>query len=105
MPEEFLEFFGSMINEDDARHARLRRIVSRGFTQRRIAALHDQIETAAARIVDDVRGECVITDIVQTLLSAATDLRGSGQPQRLTSIFINGIKHLPATFTPGGTAA
>ena len=28
MPAEFLEFFGSMINMDDPRHTRLRRIVS-----------------------------------------------------------------------------
>ena len=36
MPPEFLEFFGSMINMDDPRHARLRRIVSAGFTPRMI---------------------------------------------------------------------
>ncbi len=80
MPEEFLEFFGSMINEDDPRHARLRRIVSRGFTQRRIAALHDQVEAAATRIVDDVidRGECdVVTDIAARLpLKIICDLAG-----------------------------
>src|SRR5262245_32842895 len=29
LPPEFLEFFGSMINMDDPRHGRLRRIVSR----------------------------------------------------------------------------
>ena len=34
MPPEFLEFFGSMINLDDPRHARFRRIVSRAFTPR-----------------------------------------------------------------------
>jgi cytochrome P450 len=34
LPEPFLEFFGSMINMDDPRHARLRRIVARGFTPR-----------------------------------------------------------------------
>ena len=32
MPTEFLEFLGSMINMDDPKHARMRRIVSRGFT-------------------------------------------------------------------------
>jgi cytochrome P450 len=37
LPPEFLEFYGSMINADDPRHARLRRIVSRGFTPRRLA--------------------------------------------------------------------
>src|SRR5437868_6689780 len=36
MPPDFLEFFGSMINMDDPRHARMRRIVSRGFTPRKL---------------------------------------------------------------------
>jgi cytochrome P450 len=31
-PAEFSEYFGSMINMDDPRHGRLRRIVSRAFT-------------------------------------------------------------------------
>ena len=34
LPVPFREFFGSMINMDDPRHGRLRRIVSRGFTRR-----------------------------------------------------------------------
>ena len=32
LPVEFNEYFGSMINMDDPRHARLRRIVSRAFS-------------------------------------------------------------------------
>src|SRR5262249_12597346 len=36
LPVEFNEYFGSMINMDDPRHARLRRIVSRAFTPRMI---------------------------------------------------------------------
>src|SRR5713101_399729 len=36
LPAEFNEYFGSMINMDDPRHARLRRIVSRAFTPRMI---------------------------------------------------------------------
>ncbi|MBW0091849.1 cytochrome P450 [Pseudonocardia sp. KRD-184] len=54
MPPEFLEFYGSMINTDDPRHARLRRIVSRGFTPRRLAALTDEVQATATAIVDDV---------------------------------------------------
>jgi cytochrome P450 len=34
LPAEFNEYFGSMINMDDPRHARLRRIVSRAFSPR-----------------------------------------------------------------------
>ena len=60
MPPEFLEFFGSMINADDPRHARLRRIVSRGFTPRRLAALSEEVARTATTIVDDLleAGEC-----------------------------------------------
>ena len=36
LPPSFNEFFGSMINMDDPRHARMRRIVSRGFTPRQL---------------------------------------------------------------------
>ncbi len=60
LPPEFLEFYGSMINTDDPRHARLRRIVSRGFTPKRLADLTDEVQATATRIVDDVidAGEC-----------------------------------------------
>jgi cytochrome P450 len=59
-PPEFREFYGSMINMDDPRHARLRRIVSRGFTPRRLADLTDEVQRTARAIVDDVidQGEC-----------------------------------------------
>ncbi len=30
------------------------------------------------------------------------DIHVSGEAQRLRSMFINGIKHLPVAFTPGG---
>ena len=54
MPEAFLEFFGSMINMDDPQHARLRRIVSRGFTPARLAAVEDNVRDAAHEIIDAV---------------------------------------------------
>ncbi|MDA0564981.1 cytochrome P450 [Streptomonospora sp. S1-112] len=52
LPEGFAEYFGSMINLDDPRHARLRRIVSRGFTPRMLAKLEDDVTRHARRIVD-----------------------------------------------------
>ncbi|GAA3422443.1 hypothetical protein [Streptosporangium vulgare] len=54
MPAEFAEYFGSMINMDDPRHARLRRIVSRAFTPKMIKQFEADVETAAVRIVDDL---------------------------------------------------
>jgi cytochrome P450 len=54
LPPEFNEYFGSMINMDDPRHARLRRIVSRSFTPRMIKKFEDDVRVAAARIVDEL---------------------------------------------------
>ncbi len=60
LPPELSEFFGSMIAMDDPRHARLRRIVSRGFTPRALASLQHDVEKRATALIDDVidRGEC-----------------------------------------------
>jgi len=54
LPADFNEYFGSMINMDDPRHARLRRIVSRAFSPRLIAKFEDDVRLAAAAIVDDL---------------------------------------------------
>ena len=48
LPVEFNEYFGSMINMDDPRHARLRRIVSRAFTPSMVAKFEDDVRSAAA---------------------------------------------------------
>ncbi|HWC38105.1 MAG TPA: cytochrome P450 [Acidimicrobiales bacterium] len=70
MPTEFLEFFGSMINLDDPRHARLRRIVSAAFTPRMVKQIGDDVQRSASLIVDDVidRGKCdFVTDVAARL--------------------------------------
>jgi methyl-branched lipid omega-hydroxylase len=54
LPAEFNEYFGSMINMDDPRHARLRRIVSRAFTPRMIKKFEGDVRQVAATIVDDL---------------------------------------------------
>jgi len=54
LPVEFNEYFGSMINMDDPRHSRLRRIVSRAFTPRMIAKFEDDVRRVAASVVDDL---------------------------------------------------
>jgi len=69
-----------MIGMDDPRHARMRRIVSRGFTPRRLAQLTDEVATTATKIVDDVidRGECdAVTEIAARLpMKIVCDLMG-----------------------------
>jgi cytochrome P450 len=54
LPPDFSEFFGSMISMDDPRHARLRRIVSSGFTPRMIQRVEHDVQRAAESIVDRV---------------------------------------------------
>src|SRR4051794_35485424 len=54
MPADFVEYFGSMINMDDPRHARLRRIVSRAFTPKMIKQFEHDVDVAAQQIVTDL---------------------------------------------------
>ena len=70
LPTEFNEFLGSIINMDDPRHARLRRLVSRGFTPRTLARVEEQVARVATEIVDDLAavGECdFVTDVAARL--------------------------------------
>jgi cytochrome P450 len=80
LPPEMNEFFGSMINMDDPRHARLRRIVSAGFTPRMVRRLEDSVGRVAARIVDEIgdRGEFdFVTEVAARLpLKIICDLMG-----------------------------
>jgi cytochrome P450 len=69
-PPEFNEFFGSMIALDDPRHARLRKLVSAGFTPRMIRRAEEAVARVATQIIDDVaeRGACdFVTDIAAQL--------------------------------------
>ena len=80
MPPELLEFFGSMINMDDPRHARLRRIVSTAFNPRMVRAVENNIERVADDIIAKVRaqGECdFVTEVAARLpLKIICDMMG-----------------------------
>ncbi len=70
LPEELNEFFGSFISMDDPRHARLRRIVSRGFTPKALGDLERGVQRRARETVDAVieKGECdFVTEIAAPL--------------------------------------
>jgi methyl-branched lipid omega-hydroxylase len=70
LPAEVTEYFGSMINMDDPRHARLRRIVSRAFTPRMLAKFEEDVRRAATSIVDDLleAGPCDFVEQVSARL-------------------------------------
>jgi cytochrome P450 len=79
-PPEMNEFYGSLISMDDPRHARLRRIVSAGFTPKMLRRLEDSVQRVAAEIVDRVigLGACdFVTDVAAILpLRIICDLMG-----------------------------
>ena len=66
MPEEMLDFFGSMINMDNPRHARLRRIVSQAFNPRMIKSIEDRIDFVANDVIDRVaaKGGCDFVTVI-----------------------------------------
>jgi methyl-branched lipid omega-hydroxylase len=69
-----------MIAMDDPRHARLRRLVSAGFTPKMLKRLEDSVQERGRRIVDEVMrpGECdFVVDIAAALpLKIVCDLMG-----------------------------
>ena len=85
VPQEFNEFFSSMIAMDDPRHARLRRLVSRGFTPKMLDQLDRSIVDGAREIVNAVaeREECdFVVDVAARLpLAIVCDLMGVPRSQ------------------------
>jgi cytochrome P450 len=85
LPESFNEFFGSMINMDDPRHGRLRRIVARGFTPRALGKLEADVQRRAKQTIDRVidKGRCdFVTEIAAPLpLEIICDMMGIPESQ------------------------
>ena len=85
IPEELRDFIGSMINMDDPRHARLRRVVSKVFTPRSLEALRSDVDAIASEVVDGIagKGECdFVTDVAALLpLRVIVDLMGIPRSQ------------------------
>jgi cytochrome P450 len=105
MPEQAMEFFGSLINMDDPRHARLRGIVSRSFTPRRLQDVVDSVEGICAELIDDMceKGEVDLVEAISapfpllvicdmmgiprsefgTVLEATNIILGAGDPEMM----------------------
>jgi cholest-4-en-3-one 26-monooxygenase len=75
-----------LINQDPPDHTKLRQIISRGFTPRSIAALHDRLVERAASIVDEAlakgEGDFVEEVAAELPLQAIADLLGVPQEDR-----------------------
>jgi cytochrome P450 len=99
LPAEFNEYFGSMINMDDPRHARLRRIVSRAFTPRMIGKFEEDVARVATQITGDLleTGPCDFVENVAARLPLTIIGRMMGVPDsdyemvlRNTNIILSG---------------
>lgn len=84
-PDYFNEFFGSMIAMDDPRHARLRKLISKGFTPRMLSQLEDGVLEQTNEIIDTVsqQGTCdFVVDVAAKLpLIIVCDLMGVPRSQ------------------------
>src|SRR5690606_20035692 len=116
MPPSFVEYFGSMIGMDDPQHARLRRIVSRGFTPRQLEKMRSDVEETAAGIVDEIieRGECdFVTEVAALLpLRIIVDMMGIPRSEERfifdrTNIILGGTdpEYVPEQDNPEAIAA
>ncbi len=80
LPPEMLEYFGGMINTDDPRHARLRRIVSNAFNPRMVKSVEASIEQVACDIVeralDEGEFDFVTTVAARLPLKVICDMMG-----------------------------
>src|SRR3569833_825357 len=80
MPPDLNEYFGSMINMDAPRHAKIRRIVSRAFSPRLIQRFEDQVQAVAEQIVEQVaaKGACdFVADVAARMpLKIICDMMG-----------------------------
>ena len=80
LPEQMLDFFGSMINMDDPRHKRLRDIVNKAFTVRQVRQIYDYVDKTAIEICEAVgpKGEVdFVTEVSSRLpLKVICDMMG-----------------------------
>jgi cytochrome P450 len=66
MPADMTEYFGSFITMDNPRHARLRRIVGRSFTPRRLEQVVSSVEVICSELIDEI-AEVGEVDLVETI--------------------------------------
>jgi len=104
LPVEIAEFFGSMINMDDPKHTRLRRIVNRSFTPRTVARIDEDVRRKARAIVARVApaGSCdAVTELAAPLpLEIICEMMGIPRDQwqrvfELTNVILGDINSTP----------
>jgi cytochrome P450 len=107
LPVEFNEYFGSMINIDDPRHARLRRIVSRAFTPRMIKKFEEDVQRVAGQITDDLlaTGPCDFVEQVAARLPLTIICRMMSVPDSSYDMVLRNTNTILSGFDPDFVSA
>jgi cytochrome P450 len=84
-PPWLSKYFDSMINMDDPRHARIRKVVARAFSPRLLEKMERDLRIRATKIVDDVEGlggGDFVTQVAQPLpMQVICDMMGIPEDQ------------------------
>lgn len=85
IPPWLSKYFDSMINMDDPRHARIRKVVARAFSPRLLEKMEQDLRVRATKIVDDVEalgGGDLVTQVAQLLpMQVICDMMGIPEDQ------------------------
>jgi len=104
-PPRLRPFFESMVNMDNPRHTRLRKIVSRGFTPAALSKLEPMIQRRATGLVDAVidKGECdFVADLAAPFpLGVICDMMGV--PESQASLVFEKTEVVMSGVIPPGT--
>lgn len=77
---------GHMLNQDPPDHTRLRKLVAKGFTAKRVEALRPRVEELAAGLLDDIEGRAEV-DLLDAFafplpITVISELLGVGEARR-----------------------
>lgn len=102
MPPDLTEYFGSIIAMDDPKHARIRNIVSRGFTPRSVTELSTQTAVLANELIDEMaeKGSCDFVTEFSALLPLRIIMNMMGIPRSEEIMIFNNTNRLLGSTDP-----
>jgi cytochrome P450 len=102
MPPDLTEYFGSIIAMDDPKHARIRNIVSRGFTPRSVTELSTQTAVLANELIDEMaeKGSCDFVTEFSAMLPLRIIMNMMGIPRSEETMIFNNTNRLLGSTDP-----
>jgi cytochrome P450 len=102
LPEEYNDYFGSMINMDDPRHAKIRRIVARAFAPRMLRSFDEIIQKTSRKVISDLleTGPCDFVGNVAAKLPLTFICEMMGVPESDHGLVLDATNTIVAGFDP-----